>query len=185
MAEKYRFHILAPTSERGASSPTSFESWESGARKALSGDEQHVLSCMDELATGGRVTIDGAHVLLVGYGGGGRAALHLASHSERFSHYGVLHASPELRGLGHRKLPGFFSAGKQDAAFRNWLDVVGSLLADPFDFCLNALPGILPTHVELVGFPEEIAPMITDWNDRFGVSFSFANPIDTVLGCFL
>jgi hypothetical protein len=62
-------------------------------------------------------------------------------------------------------------------ALRAWIELLGTLIADPFDFCLNASPADVPTRLDLVGFPEAIAPLVTEWEERFASGVRVVDPL--------
>lgn len=111
VADHYRFAIIAPDALAQEAGFTSFAAGE----RTLSEDELHVVNCVQEVVDDSRLAVSGAHLMLVGAQGGGRAALHLATRHARFSHVAVLHDAPSVAGLGELKPPLYVSAGKHDA----------------------------------------------------------------------
>ncbi|HUU45033.1 MAG TPA: hypothetical protein VM118_04805 [Acidobacteriota bacterium] len=62
-------------------------------------------------------------------------------------------------------------------AYRAWVEILGSLITDPFEFCLGVGPEAAPQRLELIGLPEEILPLITDWNSRFPAGVTVNDPL--------
>jgi poly(3-hydroxybutyrate) depolymerase len=112
LADANRFIVVAPDSRR---SPSGGLTWEVADRRdEVTPDYTHVMRCIEEMRTLPGVKIDEAHVLVLGYSGGGSMAPYLASRESLFEAFAVLHGGAFASGMGDFRPRGWFSTGASD-----------------------------------------------------------------------
>lgn len=113
LADARGFAILAPSS--GYVEEAKAFTWRVGDHpKDFSPDYWNVAACLKELEGRGDVAIDHDRVLAVGFSGGASSAPYLASNTEPYTAYAVLHGGVFIGGIGARKVRGWFSTGDAD-----------------------------------------------------------------------
>jgi hypothetical protein len=50
-----------------------------------------------------------------------------------------------------------------------WVKDMSRAISDALEFYLGAFPQFAPERLELLGVPTAVAPLVTDWQDRFGL----------------
>jgi predicted esterase len=80
----------------------------------FSTDYTHVAARLKELEARTDVIIDHDRVLAVGFSGGGSSAPYLASNTEPYGAFAVLHGGVFIGGCGPRRVRGWFSTGVGD-----------------------------------------------------------------------
>jgi len=112
LAQARRFAIVAPDSRRA---PGGELTWEVGNHAGeVTPDLIHVLECIQWVRGHTGLMVDGSHVLIAGYSGGGSSAPYIASNRPLFTHIAVLHGGVFAGGIGPRRLPAWFSTGEED-----------------------------------------------------------------------
>jgi Tfp pilus assembly PilM family ATPase len=59
----------------------------------------------------------------------------------------------------------------------NWLKTLGKGVGEAFELYIGAHPELAIDRVELYGIAESVAPLVTDWQERFGAPVAVINPI--------
>jgi hypothetical protein len=59
---------------------------------------------------------------------------------------------------------------------------MGRAISDALEFYLGAYPQFAPERLELMGVPEAVAPLITDWQEGFGVPIAFVDALKRFSG---
>lgn len=107
------FAILAPSS--GYVEESGHFTWRVGDHpNDISTDYTHVGERLGDLEARTDVTIDHDRVLAVGFSGGGSSAPYLASNTEPYGAFAVLHGGVFIGGCGARRVRGWFSTGAAD-----------------------------------------------------------------------
>jgi predicted esterase len=89
--------------------------WEPGSHLGeVTADYTHAEACVAELRARTDVHVDQAHVLALGFSGGGSSAAYVASNDGMFSHIAVLHGGVINGGLGANRVRTWFSTGADD-----------------------------------------------------------------------
>jgi hypothetical protein len=60
---------------------------------------------------------------------------------------------------------------------REWIDSLEKGVAEAFEFYVGAHPVFTIDRVELLGLPEPVAPLLSDWQERLDVPVLLVNPI--------
>lgn len=63
------------------------------------------------------------------------------------------------------------------AALQTWLKALGKGIGEAFEFYSGAHGTLAIDRIELYGVPESAAPLITDWQERFGAPAVIVNPL--------
>jgi predicted esterase len=112
LARSKGFAIVAPDSRR---SPAGEWTWEAGSEPhEETNDLQHVIHCVDEILGRFPDRIDGRDALIAGHSGGGSSAPYVATRRGPFGVFAVMHGGIVPRGLGDRRVRGWFSTGAED-----------------------------------------------------------------------
>jgi len=114
LAAKRGFAIVSPSSN--FVSEASAYTWRVGDKpNDFPDDYRHVKACLDELLSHSEVAFDTRRVLAVGFSGGASSAPFLATNTEPYTAFAVLHGGVFMGGLGARHVPGWFSTGSADS----------------------------------------------------------------------
>jgi hypothetical protein len=67
--------------------------------------------------------------------------------------------------------------GPSPADLQKWLKTLGKGVGEAFEFYSGAQPDLPIDRIDLYGMPESAAPLITDWQERFGAPVAVLNPL--------
>jgi hypothetical protein len=62
-----------------------------------------------------------------------------------------------------------------------WIKEMGRAIGDALEFYQGAYPQFTPERLELMGLPPAIAPLITDWQDHFGLPVVIVGVLERLL----
>jgi poly(3-hydroxybutyrate) depolymerase len=111
-AERRGFILVAPDSRQRTDGVFT---WEVGDQPGdITEDFEHVRACLAEVLAMPGVRMDPGHVLIAGHSGGASTAPYVATNTEPFTAFAVLHGGVFAGGLGRRDVRGWFSTGSVD-----------------------------------------------------------------------
>lgn len=111
-AERLRFIIVAPDSRQRSDGVLT---WEVGDQPGdITEDFKHIGACLAEVLAMPGVRLDPKHVLIAGHSGGASTAPYVATNTEPYTAFAVLHGGVFPGGLGGRAVRGWFSTGGAD-----------------------------------------------------------------------